>query len=109
MSGIKRSIYDVLKGNFLTDESAFKNWRMIIFIVVLLLIMISNAHSVDKKMRIIDELSIRNRKLRGEYISVKKTVTRIKMESNIRERAKQMGLQPSETPPERIKVISKDQ
>ena len=50
MSKVKRSIYDVLKGSFLTDESAFKNWRMIIFVVALLLIMISNAHNADKKV-----------------------------------------------------------
>ena len=45
MSKVKKSIYDVLKGGFLIDESSFKNWRMMFFIVALLLIMISSAHS----------------------------------------------------------------
>jgi len=33
---------------------------------------------------------------------------RMKMESNIRQKAKRMGLLPSETPPKRIKVINKE-
>lgn len=108
MSKVKKSIYDVLKGGFLTDESAFKNWRMIIFIVVLLLIMISNAHNADKKVLKISELNKLKRELRAEYIDTQTTLMRMKMESNIRQKAKKMGLQPTQTPPKRIKVISKD-
>ena len=108
MSKVKKSIYDVLKGRFLTDESAFKNWRMIIFIVVLLLIMISNAHNADKKVLKISELSKLKRELRAEYIDTHTTLMRMKMESNIREKSQKMGLYPTQTPPERIKVISKD-
>ena len=105
---MKKSIYGVLKGRFLTDESAFKNWRMIIFIVGLLLIMISNAHSADKKVLKISELNKQKRELRAEYIDTQTTLMRMKMESNIREKAKKMGLQPTQTPPQRIKVINKD-
>lgn len=108
MSKVKKSIYDVLKGSFLTDESAFKNWRMIIFVVALLLIMISNAHSADKKVLKISELNKLKRELRAEYIDTQTTLMRMKMESNIRQKAKKMGLQPTQTPPKRIKVISKE-
>ncbi len=68
MSKVKKGIYDFLRGSFLTDESAFKNWRMIIFVVALLLIMISSAHSADKKVIKISELNKRKRELRAEYI-----------------------------------------
>lgn len=108
MSKVKKSIYDILKGSFLTDESAFKNWRMIIFIVALLLIMISNAHNADKKVLKITELNKLKRELRAEYIDTQTTLMRMKMESNIREKAKEMGLEPTQTPPTRIKVQSKD-
>jgi len=108
MSKVKRSIYDILKGSFLTDESAFKNWRMIIFIVALLLIMISNAHNADKKVLKITELNKLKRELRAEYIDTQTTLMRMKMESNIREKAKEMGLEPTQTPPTRIKVQSKE-
>ncbi len=108
MSKVKKSIYDVLKGGFLTNESAFKNWRMIIFIVVLLLIMISSAHSSDKKVIKISELNKLKRELKAEYIDTQTTLMQMKMESNIRQRAKKMGLQPAKTPPKRIKVINKE-
>lgn len=108
MSKVKKSIYDVLKGKFLTDESAFKNWRMIIFVVALLLIMISNAHNADQKVAEAEELSDLKRELRAEYFDTQTTLMRMEMESNIREKAKKMGLQPTQTPPKRIKVIKKD-
>ena len=108
MSKVKKSIHEVLKGCFLINESAFKNWRMIIFIVALLLIMISSAHSSDKKVIQISELNKLKRELRAEYIDTQTTLMRMKMESNIRQKAKRMGLLPSETPPKRIKVINKE-
>ena len=50
MSKLKKGVYGFLRGSFLTDESAFKNWRIIIFVVGLLLIMISSSHKSDKKV-----------------------------------------------------------
>lgn len=110
MSKVKRNIYDVLKGSFLTeDETAFKNWRLIIFIVALLLVMISSAHSSDKKVIQISELNKLRRELRAEYVDTETMLMRMKMESSIRERAKQLGLEPSETPPKRIRIIQKEE
>ena len=108
MSKVKKNIYDVLRGGFLINESSFKNWRMIFFIVVLLLIMISSAHSSDKKVLEISELNKLKRELRAEYIDTQTTLMRMKMESSIRQKAKKMGLQPSENPPKRIKVINNE-
>jgi hypothetical protein len=108
MSKVKKSIYDVLKGGFLINESSLKNWIMIFFIVALLLIMISSAHSSDKKVLQISELNKLKRELRAEYIDTQTTLMRMKMESNIRQKAKKMGLHPSDTPPNRIKVINNE-
>ena len=55
MYQVKKGVYDFLRGSFLTDDSAFKNWRIIIFVVVLLLVMISSAHKADKKVIQISE------------------------------------------------------
>ena len=108
MSKVKRSIYDVLKGSFLTDESAFKNWRMIIFVVALLLIMISNAHNADKKVIEISELNKLKRELKAEHVETRTILEQMRMESNIRQKAQKMGLKPTQTPPKRIKVINKE-
>jgi len=104
MSKVKKNVYDFLRGSFLTDESAFKNWRIIIFVVALLLFMISSAHRADKKVIKISELNKKKRELRAEYVDIGTILMRMKMESNIREKAKKRGLKPSESPPKKIKV-----
>jgi hypothetical protein len=108
MSKVKRGIYDFLRGSFLTDDSAFQNWRILIFVVALLLIIISSGHSADKKLIKISELNKRTRELRAEYVDTGTILMRMKMESSIREKAKARGLKPSETPPKKIKVTYKD-
>ena len=108
MLKVKKSLYELLKGGFLIDESSFKNWRMMFFIVTLLLIMISSAHSTDKKVIEISKLNKLKRELRAEYIDTQTTLMRMKMESNIRQKAAERGLKPSEIPPKKIKIINND-
>ena len=107
MAKVKKSIYGFLKGSFLTDESAFKNWRIIIYVVGLMLIMIYSAHSADKKIFEIAELNQLKRELREVHHDRETFLMRMKMESNIREEVKKIGLQQSETPPKKIKVTTK--
>jgi hypothetical protein len=108
MSKVKKSVYDLLRGSFLVDESAFKNWRIIIYVVGLMLIMIYSAHSADKKVIEIAALNTLKRELRAEHHDRATTLMRMKMESNIREKVKIFGLEPAKTPPKKIKVIHKN-
>lgn len=108
MAKVKKGIYDFLRGSFLTDETAFNNWRIIIFVVMLMLIMIYSSHSAEKKVFLISDLNKKKRELRAEYVDTGTILMRLKMESTIRQKAKTRGLQPSETPPKKIKVIIKD-
>ena len=107
MSSVKKNVYDFLRGSFLTDETAFKNWRIIIFVVSLLLGMIYSAHSIDKKVIQVSELNKKKRELRAEYVDTGTILMRMKMESNIRDKVKDLGLKPAKTPPKKIKVIYK--
>lgn len=108
MSKVKKNIYQILKGGFLIEEGSLKNWRMILFVVLLLLIMISSAHSADKKVIKIAELNKEQRELRARYVDTKTRLMRMKMESNIRENAKKLGLQSADVPPKRIVVKQKE-
>jgi hypothetical protein len=108
MSKVKKSVYDFLRGSFLTDEFAFKNWKIILFIVALLLIMISSGHSAEKKVYKISELNKKKRELRAKSLDIETMLTRMEMESSIREALKSRGLKPSTTPPKKIKVTYKD-
>jgi replicative DNA helicase len=100
-------IYDVLKGGFLVDEGAFKNWRIILFIVFLLLFMISSSHSADRKVMEISRMNNEMKKLKSLYIDSGTYLTRMKMESSVREKLKERGLGSPKTPPIKIKVTTK--
>ncbi|TYQ00408.1 hypothetical protein C7447_1011021 [Tenacibaculum adriaticum] len=100
-------IYDLLRGSFLTDESSVKNWRIIMFVVGLLLIMIWSAHSADAKVVRIAELNKEKRELRAEYIDTSTILMRMKLESSVRKKANEIGLAPAKTPPQKIKVTKK--
>ncbi len=107
MTKVKRNIYDVLRGSFLTDASALKNWRIIIFVVFLLLFMITSGHKADGKVIKIAELNKKKRELRAEYVDTGTILMRMKMESNIRQKLKPRGILPSKTSPQKIKIIRK--
>ena len=104
MSKVRKSIYDLLRGSFLTDESSFKDWRILIFVVVLLLIMIYSSHSADAKVVQIAELNKKKRELRAEDVDTSTELMRMKLESSIRDKVKSKGLFPAKKPPQKIKV-----
>ena len=105
MGNVKSNIYNVLRGRFLTGESSFKNWRLIVFIVFLLLIMITSAHKADQKVLRIAELNKKKRELNADFIDTGTMLTKMKLESSIRNQVKSRGLYPAKTPPQKIRVV----
>lgn len=101
---IKKGIYDILKGKFLINEDAFKNWRFILFAALLALVMIASSHSAEKKVHKIARLSAEVKELRSEYIDLHKTLMVLKMESQIAKHMVYREVFPSKTPPKKIKV-----
>ncbi|MCK5814736.1 MAG: S-adenosyl-methyltransferase [Flavobacteriaceae bacterium] len=107
MSKLRQNIYNVLKGKFLVSEDAFKNWRIIIYIVVLLLYMISRSHSTDKKVLKIAKLNNEIRELKAEFVDTRTKVMRLELESSVRVKVAERGLLPSDNPPKKIKIVKK--
>ena len=107
MSKLKQNIYDVLKGKSLVSEDAFRNWRIIIFVVMLLLFMISRSHSTDKKVLKIAELSDEIKELKAEFYDTRTKVSRLELESAVQKKVVIRGLLPSKNPPKKIKVVKK--
>ena len=68
---MKDNFYNLLKGKFLISDEAFKNWRFIIFLSFLALIMIASSHSADKKVHYIAELNNDVKELKSEYVDVR--------------------------------------
>ena len=54
---VKKSIQSILKGTFLVSDDSFKNWRFIIFLSALAIIMIASSHSADRKVHEIAKLN----------------------------------------------------
>lgn len=100
----KQRVYNVLKGKFLVDEGASKNWRLLIFLTVLALIMIASSHSIDKKVQKIAELNKQKRELRSQFLATRSELMKLKMESSITKRMEEKELFISQTPPQKIKV-----
>ena len=107
MSKFKQGIYNALKGKILVSKDAFKNWRIIIYVVMLLLFMISRSHSTDKKVLKIAKLNAEIRELKAEFIDTRTKVMRLELESSVQKKVAERGLLPSENPPRKIKVVQK--
>lgn len=104
---IDMKIYTVLKGGFLVDDGAFKNWKIILFVVFLLLFVISSSHSADRKVMEISKMNKEVKKLKSLYIDSGTYLTRMKMESSVRKKLKERGLGSPTVPPIKIKVTTK--
>ena len=105
MSKAKQTIYNILKGKFLVDEDAKKNWGFIIFLTGLALLMITSSHQIDNKVQKIAKLNNNKRELRSQFVATKSDLMKLKMESSISKKLEANGLFISQTPPQKIKVI----
>ncbi len=102
--GLKQKIYDVLKGKFLIDEDALKNWVFILFLTFLALMMISSSHSVDRKVQKIAKMNREKKELRSQFVALRSDLMKLKMESNIEKQVASKGLYVSAEPPIKIKI-----
>ncbi|NNL15883.1 MAG: S-adenosyl-methyltransferase [Flavobacteriaceae bacterium] len=105
---VKKNIYSILKGTFLVSDDSFKNWRMIIFISILAIIMIASSHSADKKVHEIAKLNNEVKELRSAFVEGRKKLMSIKMESSVIQKMNSLGLSTSLIPPKKIKVKSQN-
>ncbi len=101
---MKKSIYSILRGKFLVSDDSFKNWRMILFISVLAIIMIASSHSADKKVHEIARLGNEAKELRSAFIDGRGRLMEMKKQSGVTRKMKGKGLKTSEVPPQKIKV-----
>ncbi len=104
-SKMKGNIYNILKARFLVNEDATKNWRFIVFLLLMAIIMIANTHSYEKKIFKIADLTDDVKELRSEFVDRRSELMKIKMESTVAEKMFDKGILPSSVPPKKIKVI----
>jgi hypothetical protein len=65
---MKNGVYSLLKARFLINDDAVKNWRFIVFIILLAIIMIANTQRFEQKVFMIAELTNKVKELRSEFV-----------------------------------------
>lgn len=106
MSGIGSKILSILRVDFLINEDAAKNWRFIVFVVFLAIIMIASSQKADRKVYRISNLRKEVTALRSEFVSTRKKLEQLKLESTIANKVKGSGLKGSKIAPIKIKIAN---
>ena len=61
----------LLKAKYLVDEGSMKNWSFIIFLVLIAMLMIANAHNYEQKIHRIEELKNEVESLKGDKVELR--------------------------------------
>ena len=101
---MKQNVYDILKARFLIKEDALKNWRFIVFLIVLAIIMIGNTNRYEQKVMYMAKLNDEVKELRSEFVDRRSELMKLKMESTVSEQMALKGIVPSSVPPQKIEV-----
>ena len=91
--------------DFLSGKDSRKNWKMLMFISVLIMITIYSSHSADQKVFKISELSKEVNNLNNVSVSTKIDLMNVKMESKVTSKLNSQDLYPSNNPPLKIIII----
>jgi isopentenyl phosphate kinase len=89
---------------FLIKDNALKNWRMILFLSLLALVIISGGHSADRKIFQIAKLNNELKEMKSNFVEKRAYLMELKMESRVTESLKEKGIKPAKNPP--IKLVA---
>jgi hypothetical protein len=106
---MKNGIYSVLKARFLIDDDAVKNWRFIVFVIILAIIMIANTQRYEQKVFRIAELSNEVKEFRSEFVDRRSELMKLKMESTVSKKMLAKQIFSSTVPPVKIKVKKEEE
>ncbi len=106
---MKKRVYSILKARFLIDDDAVKNWRFIVFIIVLAIIMIANTQRFEQKIFKIADLTNQVKELRSEFVDRRSELMKLKMESTVSQKMEIKQIFPSTVPPVKIKVSKEEE
>ena len=106
---MKNGVYSLLKARFLIDDDAVKNWRFIVFVIILAIVMIANTQRFEQKVFQIAELTNKVKELRSEFVDRRSELMKLKMESTVSEKMIEKEIFPSTVPPIKIKVKKEEE
>ncbi|MFT5251485.1 MAG: hypothetical protein ACI87N_000467 [Flavobacteriales bacterium] len=106
---MKTSLYNILKARFLINDDAVKNWRFIVFVIILAIIMIANTQRYEQKVFKIAALTSQVKELRSQFVDRRSQLMKLRMESTVSEKMIEKEIFPSTVPPIKIKVKKEEE
>lgn len=94
----------LLSGEWVRRERAMEILPFFLFLALLALIYISDRHFAEDMARDINKGGTELKELRWEYITAKAELMHLSQQSEVAERASELALKESVTPPVKIKV-----
>ena len=101
-----KQLLALLNIEFLIKDDALRNWRILLFISFLALVIIASGHSADRKIFEIAQLNNDIKEIKSEFVETRATLMLLKMETRITQKLAEKGVGPANTPP--IKLIPKE-
>lgn len=98
------SILAFLNIEFLIKDDALKNWRMLLFVSFLALLIIASGHSADKKIHKIAQLNNQIKEVKSEFVETRAALMRLKMETRIVSTLKVKEIGPATSPPIKLTI-----
>ena len=102
-----KKLLSILKMEFLVNDYAFKNWRVILFLSLLSLMMIASGHAADRKIFQIAQLNDDLKMLKSKFVEQRTTLMNLKMETKIIRELAPLGIGPAKSRP--IKIVVKQE
>jgi len=105
---MKNGVYGLLKAKYLVDHGSAGNWRFIVFLILVAILMIANSHNYEQKIYRISALENEVKLLRSEFVDRRSQLMELKMESTVARKMEARQIVPSSLPPKKIKVTEKE-
>ena len=106
---MKGGVFSILKARFLINDDAVKNWRFIVFIILLAIIMIANTQRYEQKVFEIAKLNNEVKEFRSEFVDRRSELMKLKMESTVSNKMLEKQIYPSTVPPTKIEVKKEEE
>ncbi|KOS07503.1 S-adenosyl-methyltransferase [Flavobacterium akiainvivens] len=106
---MKNGVYSLLKAKYLVDQGSAGNWRFIVFLIVVAMLMIANSHNYEQKIYRIAALENEVKLLRSEFVDRRSQLMELRMESTVARKMEAREIFPSRVPPKKIKVTEQEQ
>lgn len=97
-------MYSLLKAKYLVDEGAAGNWRFIVFLILVSMVMIANSHNYEQKIYRKGQLEDEIKLLRTEFVGKRSELMKLKMESTVSQKMEAREIYPATLPPKKIEI-----